>query len=89
MRIRTKADIELATLQCLNAPFCDDKAIQITKNCVCFTNPCINLFVPSFVIREYHPKVLERLHLLQCIATYLQHTLLWVPRDTLHLVFLD
>jgi len=29
-----------------------------------------------FVTREYHPKVLERLHLLQCISVHLQKTIL-------------
>jgi len=42
-------------------------AIRLTQNCVCFTNPCINPFVPTLITREYHHKVLERLRLLQCI----------------------
>jgi len=41
------------------------ETIKLTQNCVCFTNPCINPFVPTSVTGEYHPKVLERLHLLQ------------------------
>jgi len=40
------------------------------------TNPCINPFVPTFVSHEHHPKVLERLHLLQCISAHLQNTAL-------------
>ena len=36
-----------------------------------FTNPCINLLVPPSGTREYNPKVLELVHLLQCIAAYL------------------
>ena len=39
-------------------------AIKLTQNCVCFTNPCINPFVPTSVTRTYHPKILEFLHLL-------------------------
>ena len=35
----------------------------------------VNLFVPISVTREYHPKVLECLHLLQCISAHLQNTL--------------
>jgi len=46
----------------------------------CVTNPCINLLAPPSVTRKYHPKVLELLHLLQCIAAHLQRTLPWVYR---------
>jgi len=64
-------------------PFFNQGAIKFTQNCVCFTNLCINLFVPTSVTREYHPKVFERLHPLQCISAHLQHTLpLGVLRDT-------
>ena len=28
-------------------PFRNDGAIKLTQNCICFTNPCINLFVPT------------------------------------------
>ena len=45
-------------------PFRHHGPIKLTQNCVCFLNPCFNRFVPTFVTREYHPKVLERLHLL-------------------------
>jgi len=31
--------------------------------------------VPASLTRKYHPEVLELLHLLQCIAAYLQYTL--------------
>ena len=51
-------------------PFCDYMVIKL--NCVCFTNPPINLLDPFSVTREYHPKALE---LLRFIATYLQHYL--------------
>jgi len=47
------------------------------QNCVSFTIPCINPFVPTSVTREYCSKVLERLHLLQCISAHLQNTLPW------------
>ena len=53
-------------------PFCDHRAIKLTQNCVCFTNPCTNLLIPPSSTREYHPEVLELLHLLQCIATHVQ-----------------
>jgi len=36
--------------------FCDHKAIKLTHNCVCFTDPCINLFVLTPCTREYHPR---------------------------------
>ena len=58
-------------------PFYDRRAIKHTQNCLCLTNSRINLPVPSSVTREYHPKVLEVLHLLQCIAASLQHALDW------------
>ena len=35
-------------------PFCDHRAIKLTQNYVCFTNPCINLLVPSSVTHENH-----------------------------------
>jgi len=53
-------------------------------NCICFTIPCINSLVPSSVTREYHFKLLELLHLLQCIAAHLQRKLVWVSRETRH-----
>jgi len=34
---------------------------------------------------EYHPKVLERLHLLQCISAHLQNTLPWVSWEAQYL----
>ena len=63
-------------------PFRHHGAVKLTHNCVCFTNPCINVFVPTFVTRGYHPNVLASLHLLQCIAAYLQKTLPWARHNT-------
>ena len=62
-------------------------AIKLTQNCVCFTNPCINLFVPTSVTRKYHLKILELLHLLQCISAYLQNTLPWASWEKQYLNF--
>ena len=39
---------------------------------------------PSFT-RKYHSSVLECIHLLQCIAAHLPHTLPWVCREMLYL----
>ena len=39
--------------------------------------PRINLFVPISVTHEYHLKVLECLHPLQCISAHLRNTLPW------------
>ena len=33
-------------------PFRHHGATKLTQNCVCFTNPCINPFAPTFVARE-------------------------------------
>ena len=57
--------------------FCGHRAMMLTKHCVYSSSPSINLFVlPSITRgREYHPKVLELLQLLQCNATHLQKTL--------------
>ena len=63
-------------------PFLNHRAIKFTQNCVCFTNLSINLFVPTSVTRENHPKLIERLHLLQCISAHLQHTLPWASWET-------
>ena len=52
------------------------------QNCLSFTNPCINSFVPTSVTREYNPKVLERLHLLQYISAHLKNTLPWATWET-------
>jgi len=59
VRIGTKIDLKTASFACMKALFCDHRAIKLTQTCVCFTNPCINLFVPSSVTRECHPEVLE------------------------------
>ena len=56
--------------------------IKLKQNCVCFTNPCNYPFFPTFVTREYHAKLLESLHLLQCISTHLQKTLPWASQGT-------
>ena len=37
--------------------------------------------VPPSVTREYHPKVFDLLHLLQCTAAHLPRTLPWLCRD--------
>ena len=42
-------------------PFCDRRAIRLAHKHVCFTNPCINVIVPTSVSRDYHPEVLERI----------------------------
>jgi len=39
--------------------FCHQRAIKLTQNCVCFTSPYINLFVPRSVTRECHYTVFE------------------------------
>jgi len=63
-------------------PFRNHGAIKLTQSCVYFTNPCVNLFVPTYVTPEYHPKVLECLHLLQCISVHLQNTMPWPSWET-------
>jgi len=52
-------------------PFRHHEPIKLTQNCVRFTNPCINPSVPTLITCEYHPKILERLHLQQCISAHL------------------
>jgi len=66
-------------------PFCHHGEIKLTQNCVCSTNPCINLFVPTSVTHGYHHKVLERLHVL-CVVYFrslAEYTALGVLRDTI------
>ena len=63
---------KLKALRSFKLPFRQHGAIKLKQNCVCFTNGlCFNLFVPTFVTREYHPEILERLHLLQCVSAHL------------------
>ena len=50
------------------------------QNCVGFTNPCINVLPPSLTCEYYHMVV--ELHMLQCIAVYLQHALAGVSWET-------
>jgi len=69
-------------------PFRQHRSIKLSQNSICFTNPCINLFVSPSVICEYHPKVLEALYLLQCMAGHLQHAPPWVSEETDYLAFL-
>jgi len=56
--------------------------MQLTPNCVCFTDPCINLLVRYSFTCEYHPALGQLLYLLQCIAARLQRTLTWVYEET-------
>jgi len=63
-------------------PFLNHRAIKSTQNCVCFTNLSINFFVPTSVNREYHPKLIEGLQLLQCISAHLHNTLPWASWET-------
>jgi len=58
------------------------------QNCVSFTNPCTNPFVPTFRHLWIHPKVLERLHLLQCIFAHVHNTRSWASWETQYLKFL-
>ena len=60
-------------------------AIKLTQNCVCFPNLCINLSVPTSLTHEYHPKVLEGLHLLQYISAHLKHTPPWASWEAQYL----
>jgi len=69
--IRTNTDLKNGKLCSLRKlSFRNHGAIKLTQNCIRFSNPCINLFVLTSVTREYHPEVLEGLHLLQCISAY-------------------
>ena len=71
---RNKDRFENKALRSLKAPFSQPRSsIKLTQNCV--TNPCINLHDPPSITREYHPNVLERLHLLLGISAHLQNTL--------------
>jgi len=45
--------------------------MKLKQSCGSFTNPYSNLLVPPSVTREYHPKTLIPLDLLQCILAYL------------------
>ena len=63
------------------------RAIKLTQNCGCFTNPRINLFVPLCVTREYPPRCLN-FGLLQCIAAYLQCALPWVFGEISYPIFI-
>jgi len=53
-------------------------------NCACFAISCIILLVLPSITRDDHIKVLALLHLLQCIAVYLQRTFSWVSGKTKH-----
>jgi len=83
---RWESEQKLTALRCLKAPVLWPQSDKLTQNCVCFINPCINLLVPPSVTREYHTKVFELLHYLQCIAAYLWRTqIFWrdiIPRSS-------
>ena len=90
VRIGTRPIEKLKALRCLKAPVSSPRSNNDhaeLQNCVSFTNPCINPFVPTSVTREYHPKVLERLHLLRCSFVHMQNTLPWAPWETQYLNF--
>ena len=63
-------------------PYRHHGAIKFKQNWVFLSNLCINILVATSVTRQYHPKVLERLHLLQCISGHLQNTLPWASWKT-------
>ena len=58
-------------------PFRNHGAIKLTHNCVGFTNPCINLFVPTSVTREYHPKVHVSTYCSVGYSAHLQESVPW------------
>jgi len=64
--------------------------MKVTQNCVCLTNPCINLLVPSSVTREYHPNILELLSALSliCYAHMLQFGFLERHNTSIFLVII-
>jgi len=59
VRIGIKTNLKTEALLSLKAPVLSPRSNKLMQNCVCFTNQCINPFVPTFVTRENHPKVLE------------------------------
>jgi len=52
------------------------------QNCVYFSNPYINLLVLPSATREWQPRLLKFLDLLQCIAAHLQSALAWFSGET-------
>jgi len=71
-------------------PFCDHKAIKLTQNCVSFTNPCNNLFVPPSVTGKYYPKA-QYLNFSTCCSvlplTCSAHCLRFVERHNTSVFF--
>ena len=53
---------------CWKVPFGDHRAVKLTLYCVCFAIPYVNLFLPSYVTREYHPRY---------FVAYLERALAW------------
>jgi len=63
-----------------------DKACAVTctwKTYLLLKRPLNSLFVPTSVTRKYHPKLLERLHLLQYFRSLAEYTALGVLSDTM------
>jgi len=63
-------------------PYRHHGAIKFKQNWVFLSNLRINILITTSVTRQYHPKVLERLHLLQCVSGHLQNTLPWAYWET-------
>jgi len=71
------------SVRCLKAPFLSPQRYKAHAESHLFYQCIIYLLiVPPSVTREYQPKILELLHVLQCIAAHLQHTLPWASGDT-------
>ena len=81
-------------LRSLTALFRHHGAIKFTQNCVCFTNPCINSFVPILSLVNTTPRCLKvsnccsaflltcRIHCLGCLERHNTSTflvLIFVP----------
>ena len=64
MRIETKSDLKTESIVNFEISCFHQTATKLTRNCVCFRNSCINLFVPPSVTREYHHKLLRYLGIL-------------------------
>jgi len=85
VRIRTRTDLKTDSFAVFGSSRFVNAERKAHTELLQLNNPCLTLLTPPSVTCKYHPQVLERLHLLQCIAARLQHTLPWVCREAQYL----
>ena len=85
MRIGTKTHLKTDSFAVFESPILWTQSDKFQAELRLLYQSAYQSIVPPLTTREYHPKVLERLDLQQCIVAYLQHRLSWVSGEAHYL----